>query len=359
MFPRGRCVFSGHHWRTVMHTTQVVDHVRDIAFDDIDDVIASLGAEEVVVFVRGYDDAASFAFVGRCVDVDLDKLPVPAARLPRLSTTETQHQRHLDRVRRCRELLLDGVLYQANLAHKLDVDTRSHEEGLSFFLAARARDLGCSAFIDRPASADSGAGASLVSLSPERFLVGDLPAGRVSTFPIKGTVPASADPATLTSSTKDQAEHVMIVDLLRNDLGRVASVGSVVVESLMHVVTTPSVHHLESRISARLRDDVGLLELLKATTPGGSITGAPKSAAVDVIRDLEDGDRGVYTGVLGVVDGNGVFVSSLLIRTWVRNDDGPGSVHVGGGIVIDSDPEREWQETLTKARAFGAVVVVD
>lgn len=151
----------------------------------------------------------------------------------------------------------------------------------------------------------------------------------------------------------------MIVDLLRNDLGRVAVPGGVSVESLMHVVSTSSVHHLESTIAARLRDDVGVAKLLAAVAPGGSITGAPKSAAVDVIAALEDGPRGAYTGVLGVVDGHGHLVTSLLIRTWIRPDDGPGSLHVGGGIVVDSDPEAEWQETLHKAAAFGQVVVDD
>jgi anthranilate/para-aminobenzoate synthase component I len=127
----------------------------------------------------------------------------------------------------------------------------------------------------------------------------------------------------------------------------------------MHLVSTSSVHHLESTVSARLRDDVGVAELMTALAPGGSITGAPKSSAIDVIAALEDGPRGPYTGVLGLVDRHGHVVTSLLIRTWIRPDDGAGSLHVGGGIVVDSDAEAEWQETLHKAAAFGDVVVED
>lgn len=340
----------------------VLDRVQDIALDDVDAAWPALADDERLLFLLGYEaslggtagDATlgpdSFVWRCRVVDLDLRSIPVPSARLPSLSTTEQEHERHLERVRRCKEHLLDGVVYQANLAHRLRVAERSHEEGLAFFLGV-SRPPVCAAFVDV-----DGFG-SLVSLSPERFLEADLRAHTASTFPIKGTLPIGEDPQRLTSSSKDQAEHVMIVDLLRNDLGKVAVAGGVAVTSLMHLVTTSSVHHLESTITAQLRDDVGIAALLAACAPGGSITGAPKSSAVEVIQALEAGPRGPYTGVLGLVDRHGQLRSSLLIRTWIRPDGATGSLHVGGGVVVDSDPESEWMETLHKARAFGPVSV--
>ncbi len=280
----------------------------------------------------------------------------------RLRVKDGARERHLARVQRCREALFDGVIYQANLAHRLDVDVVDADldadlddvagAGAAFF-AARRQGVACAAMIDV-----DGWG-SIISLSPERFVCADLVAGVAETFPIKGTIRRRGDDddeiAALRASDKDRAEHVMIVDLLRNDLGKVAVGGGVTVESLMHIVSTPSVHHLETRITATLRPGVGVAELISSCSPGGSITGAPKSSAIDVIRDLEDGPRGAYTGVLGVVDGRGRLWSSLLIRTWLRPDRGPGALHVGGGVVVDSDPESEWQETLDKAAVFGVV----
>lgn len=266
-------------------------------------------------------------------------------------------ERHLARVARCQEYLHDGTLYQANLAHRVRVQARTLQEGIEWFTAKIApREPGFAALVD-----DAGFG-SLLSLSPECFLTWDLPRGCAAAYPVKGTRPRRVDPiddererAQLRRSAKDGAEHVMIVDLLRNDLGRVAIAGGVTVTALMRDLTTPSVHHLESEICAQLPRDLPLSELLKATAPGGSITGAPKSAAVDVIAELEEGPRGPYTGILGVVDAAGRGTASLLIRTWVRPDGAPGVLHVGGGIVVGSTPEAEWEETLHKASAFGSV----
>jgi para-aminobenzoate synthetase component I len=345
--------------------------------DAVDRQRGTLGDDERLVFVLGYE---------ACVGLDPRAHRLPHARelgppsllrrlrcgpLPltprgppptlQLTTTMQAKRAHLERVERCREALRDGVVYQANLAHRCVVGPVVREAALRFFLAHRGR-AACAAYLDV-----AGWG-SIVSLSPERFvqatLDGPLDERRAWTWPIKGTVlghrDADIDAAAvqrLRASEKDRAEHVMIVDLLRNDLGRLAVVGGVQVTSLMHVVSTASVHHLESTIEARLRPDVGVAEVIRATAPGGSITGAPKSAAVDLIASLEAGPRGAYTGVLGVVDRLGRLQTSLLIRTWLRPDDGAGSLHVGGGIVVDSDPESEWQETLHKAAAFGQVVV--
>ena len=283
-------------------------------------------------------------------------------RAPRLALQPGERQRHEERVRCCLEHLSAGVLYQANLAHRLRVEERDLASAARFFGARlREREPPFAAFFD-DARFQAAGGGSLISLSPECFLSWDLGARRAAAFPIKGTRPRGSTPEEdralkreLLASEKDEAEHVMIVDLLRNDLGKVARPGGVTVEELMRVVSVPNVHHLESVIAAELDEGVRLSQLLEATVPGGSITGAPKSAALDVIHELEGGARGPYTGVLGAVDGRGRGASSILIRTWIRPDGAAGALHVGGGVVVGSEPEAELQETLDKARAFGRV----
>ncbi|OGQ10573.1 MAG: hypothetical protein A2138_26565 [Deltaproteobacteria bacterium RBG_16_71_12] len=280
----------------------------------------------------------------------------PAYR-PRLTPLPDARPRHLARVAAARELLYDGVIYQANLAHRLAVAPATRAQALGCLQSAVERaPPPCAAWLDV-----RGFG-SVVSLSPERFVTVEAATRTARSYPIKGTRPRGATPdedgallVELCQSEKDAAEHVMIVDLLRNDLGRVAAAGGVTVERLLDVVSVDNVHHLESTVAARLGDGVTCSEVLAATLPGGSITGAPKSSAIEAIAALEDGPRGLYTGVLAVVDERGDLRSSLLIRTWLRPDHGPGALHVGGGVVVDSEPEAEWAETLAKARAFGDV----
>ena len=178
----------------------------------------------------------------------------------------------------------------------------------------------------------------------------------VETRPIKGTRARGADPASdaalaaaLTADEKELAEHLMIVDLLRNDLGRVAELGSVRVDGFARVVSLPTVHHLVSTVSCRPRGD--LAALLRATFPGGSITGAPKVRAMEIIRELEPSPRGVYTGALGWLGAGGTLDLALAIRTAVVTADRL-SLSVGGGVVADSTPERELEETEEKAAAW-------
>jgi para-aminobenzoate synthetase component 1 len=167
-------------------------------------------------------------------------------------------------------------------------------------------------------------------------------------MPIKGTRPPGGA-AELLDSTKDAAEHVMIVDLERNDLSRVCEPGSVGWPELMTGRRLAGVEHLVSTVEGTLREDVGLAELLAATFPGGSVTGAPKIAAIDHIAALEPVGRGASMGALGRVWGNGDLDLALTIRTFAVAD---GLLHlwVGGGVVWDSDPEEEVEESLTKAR---------
>jgi anthranilate/para-aminobenzoate synthase component I len=187
-----------------------------------------------------------------------------------------------------------------------------------------------------------------------------LPGGgrRVVTRPIKGTRPRGVGMREeLLRSEKDQAELNMIVDLERNDLGRVCEVGSVRVTQTRAIEEHPTVYHGVATVEGRLREDVGLVELLRATFPGGSVTGAPKIRAMEIIEELEPVRRGPYCGAIGWIGAGGAMEFNVAIRTMVVKG---GTVYmpVGGGIVADSVPEREYEETIVKARAmFDAVGV--
>ena len=201
----------------------------------------------------------------------------------------------------------------------------------------------------------------IASSSPERFfrVRGDL----IETWPIKGTRPRGSTPdedarlaQELRASAKDRAENVMIVDLERNDLGRVCGIGSVRVPSLCEVTSHSTVHHLASRVEGRLRGDASPADVIRALFPGGSITGAPKIRAVEIIDELEPVRRGVYTGAIGYWDASGDCDWNIAIRT-ISVVRGTAYFHAGGGIVADSTPEGEYEETLVKAtgmmRALG------
>ncbi len=197
---------------------------------------------------------------------------------------------------------------------------------------------------------------ALVSASPERFLrVED---GRVETRPIKGTRPRGATPEEdqrqrddLLRSAKDRAENVMIIDLLRNDLGRVCAYGSVQVEAVCRLESYRTVHHLVSEVVGRLRPGQGPIDLLRAAFPGGSVTGAPKVRAMQIIAELEPTVRGPYCGSLGYLGFNGSMDTNILIRTFMIGR-GWMQFPVGGGIVADSTPQAEYEETLHKAEGL-------
>jgi para-aminobenzoate synthetase component 1 len=267
-------------------------------------------------------------------------------------------QHHLQAVERVLEYLRAGDAYQVNLARQLVARvTSSGPIGLELFARLRA---------DAPAPhalwlADPQARHALVGNSPERFLrLGHDDV--IDTAPIKGTRPrpaAGADPAVqaalneLAASPKDRAEHVMIVDLERNDLGRICSVGSIEVVQPLRGMALPSVLHLVSTVRGRLRRPISFAEILRATFPGGSITGAPKRRAMEIIDELEPVQRGPYTGATGWLGAAGDFDLAVAIRTaTLRGEDL--SLWVGGGIVTDSVPEAELAETEVKARAFAA-----
>ncbi len=251
-----------------------------------------------------------------------------------------------------RERIAAGEIYQMNLAQRFTCAVAEPPRQLY----RRLRALN-----PAPMGAYLEAGDwTVLSSSPERFLaVAD---GRIRTFPIKGTRPRGRTPAEdaaqrreLLASEKERAELLMIVDLLRNDLGRVCRFGSVQVRRLHDLETFATVHHLVGEVEGELRPGVGAAELMRAVFPGGSITGAPKIRAMQVIAETEPVPRGIFSGVLGYWSACGRVDLSIAIRTIVCRR-GEASFHVGAGIVWDSDPALEYEETLAKGRALRAAL---
>jgi anthranilate/para-aminobenzoate synthase component I len=264
-------------------------------------------------------------------------------------------QRHLTAVARVLDYIRAGDSYQVNLARRLGCTfpVRPGEAPGSFLYALLETAAPAPHAIWL---ADGESGTALVGNSPERFLSRSV-AGQVETWPIKGTRPRDpSDPshrqaAALLASAKDRAEHVMIVDLERNDLGRVCETGSVQVMDLCQVLTLPTVYHLVTKVRGQLRPEVGLAELLRATFPGGSVTGAPKIRAMEIIEELEPAGRGPYTGATGWLGAAGDLDLALAIRTALIREQWL-TLWVGGGIVADSLPAAELAETWDKAQAF-------
>ncbi|MEV5719466.1 aminodeoxychorismate synthase component I [Amycolatopsis mediterranei] len=250
---------------------------------------------------------------------------------------------HRDAVKACVHAIEAGELFQANICARF---TGTFSGSPPALFAAGVRSLA-----PRRAAYLSGSQGSVVSFSPELFLARH---GRsVRSTPIKGTLPRrgpedDGNAALLRQSTKDVAENVMITDLVRNDLGRVCEVGSVTVPSLLEVRPAPGVWHLDSTVTGVLRPPVSDADLLSATFPPGSVTGAPKIRALDLIASLESCGRGVYTGAIGLVSPVAGLELNVAIRTFEIAGDSI-ALGVGGGITADSDPEAEWQECLHKA----------
>jgi len=286
-------------------------------------------------------------------------LPPPVVGPLSWGVTEAAYAAAVERVL---EYLRAGDAYQVNYTTRLEADVGPGAlPELYRALRAAAPPLGAYLALD--------GGGAILSTSPELFLRVSARDGaglrRVETRPIKGTrargrsaAADAAEAAALRADPKERAEHLMIVDLERNDLGRVCEVGSVHVEDYGRVVTLPTLHHVVSTVAGTLRPEVGPAALLAASFPCGSITGAPKVRAMQLIAELETQSRGVYTGAIGYFGARGALELSVAIRTAVVDRPaGRLSFGVGGGIVVDSTPAQEWAECRLKAaglaRALG------
>jgi para-aminobenzoate synthetase component 1 len=261
---------------------------------------------------------------------------------------------YLKTVRRAIEYIHAGDCFQVNIAQRLLYP--AVEDPLELY--GRLRERNAAPFAGYFDLGDF----VIASASPERFLrvtsEGCQPPDQVDTYPIKGTRPRGVTPAEdqalsteLAQSIKDRAENVMIVDLMRNDLGRVCAYGSIQVPAVCRVETFRHVHHLVSEVRGRLRRGLGPIDLLRAAFPGGSVTGAPKVRAMEIIAELEPTARGPYCGCLGYIGFDGSMDTSILIRTFTIGR-GWAQFPVGGGIVADSIPEREYEETWHKAEGM-------
>ena len=258
-----------------------------------------------------------------------------------------------DAIERVRNYILDGDIYQANIAQTFTAPLPREFDPFALYLKLRRTNAA-------PFGAYLDCGDLVIaSSSPERFLKRD--GDRIETRPIKGTARRSTDPvedaalgSALLASQKDRAENVMIVDLLRNDISRICTADSVEVPVLCGLETYAAVHHLVSVVTGRLRSGITAGDLMKATFPGGSITGAPKIRAMDIITEIEKTVRGPYCGSIGYFGFDGAVDLNIAIRT-VSFQNGRARLAAGGGITVLSDPAAEYEETFTKAtRVFAA-----
>jgi anthranilate synthase component 1 len=272
------------------------------------------------------------------------------------SIREEDPNAYLERVRRGKEYVAAGDIYQTNLSRPWHVELERDPD-----VGALYNRL-CAANPAPFAALAQWRGATIISSSPERLV--RVEGRRVDTRPIAGTRPRSRRPgddvaemAALVEHPKERAEHIMLIDLERNDLGRVCKPGTVRVDELMTIESYAHVHHIVSNVSGVLRSDVTPIEALRAVFPGGTITGVPKFRCMQIIAELEGVGRGAYTGSLGYLGRNGTMDLNILIRTMTLMGRQL-EFRAGAGIVADSEPQRELGETRAKARGLLAAFEV-
>ncbi|MEV7370455.1 chorismate-binding protein [Streptomyces sp. NPDC090301] len=319
--------------------------LRDVTHDP--EALDSAGFWAVCADFEGRLTCARFG------DVRPDPVPAPAPggwRGPAAGdwTSSLDRTAYTAGVRRVREHIARGEVYQANLCRVLTAplpDPAAADVDALTALLARGNPAPYAGTIRLPAH-----GVEIATASPELFLRRE--GALISSGPIKGTGRTAAD-----LLPKDHAENVMIVDLVRNDLGRVSETGSVTVPALCAIEEHPGLVHLVSTVTGRLREDAGWPELLDAAFPPGSVTGAPKSSALRIIESLETAPRGPYCGGVGWVDADaGTAELAVGIRTfWIDRAEGVLRFGTGAGITWGSDPEREWEETELKASRLVAI----
>ncbi|MEA3198743.1 MAG: para-aminobenzoate synthetase component [Thermoplasmata archaeon] len=352
-----RAFLRGPGWRVALlgyDAGRLVERLPSLARDDTrlpQVLLHRFEAAYVAGDLRAVDDAAGLRLAERA---KADPPPRAAGRAGPLAPS-LPRARFERMVHEAKAHVRAGDVFQVNLSHRLEGDCDADPVAL-YARLARANPAPHAAFLQSGPLPEDAEGFVVLSASPERLVrVAD---GRIEARPIAGTRPRGADPEEdaalveeLRRDGKEQAEHAMMVDLARNDLGRVAAFGSVCVPRLADVETYRSVHHLVSTVEARLRPGADAVDVVRALFPGATITGAPKVRAMEVIEALEPVRRGVYTGSLGALTSEGELDLNILIRTFLLRR---GRLHlqVGAGIVEESDPAREWDETLAKAKGM-------
>ena len=258
-------------------------------------------------------------------------------------------ERYIEMVKRCKGYIAAGDIFQANLSQRFSAEIGDIDPLSLYKILRDVNPSPFSAYLDFD-------DIQIVSSSPERLI--KLEGNQSETRPIAGTRPRGKDlaedivmSAELITNEKERAEHIMLIDLERNDLGRVCEYGSIVVDELMALEEYSHVIHIVSNIKGRLREGKDCLDLLRAVFPGGTITGVPKVRCMEIIDELEPVARGPYTGSIGYISFSGDMDLNIIIRTFIIKDR-TAYVQVGAGIVADSDPEREYYETLHKAQAL-------
>jgi len=347
----GAWVEPGAHWRqSDMAVLWAARH----------DPVLRLDQQEQRLWLEG-SDSALFRELAAVIEALPHQVPPEAAAIPVGAWHwHTSAARFAEQVGQVRELIARGDLFQANLSACCEQDLAAAADPLALYGRLRrhcpapfsglAIAGASAASVCGPARAgDCSSLEAVLSASPERFLQVSA-SGAVETRPIKGTRPRSPDPladadaaADLVTNPKDRAENVMIVDLMRNDLGRVCQPGSIRVDQLVGLESYRQVHHLTSVVRGQLRPGLGLVDLLRASWPGGSITGAPKVRACQRLSELEPVPRGPYCGSLFRLGADGSFDSNILIRSVMVKGQRL-RVHAGCGIVADSDPAGEAEE---------------
>lgn len=310
------------------------------------DTLAAFDHQDHKMWILGHNDASVKKFKDRLESAD-DELAVLDWTLKTEWCAEQDADTVKSKIQSVIEAIYAGDIFQANYTQKF---VANRPEGLDDLTIYRR----LCALSPAPFSVFMRCGdTALAGVSPERFIriTAD---GMVEAWPIKGTRSRSCDPLDdavlaneLKNSAKDHAENLMIVDLMRNDLGRVCDIGSIRVPRLNVLESFSSVHHLVSRVTGKLRSRLGPIDVLRATFPGGSVTGAPKIRAMEIIHELEPSPRGFYCGCLGWIGFNGAMDMSMTIRTLTLTRDRI-IAQAGGGIVADSKPVAEYEESLVK-----------